>query len=198
MGPVSPQMTIIRIALAKVQALPSTIDECLAKIRKASLTMQRNSGDSSCCLPFSFCVSIDIIFWSASAARKQRLYVPRKSCAAAHPAPCHSLSLTTESETEQETDAERGQDRFRRVLADILLAVALKIADATARIIPYPFRAAHIFIGHCVRSRAQIFRRFAGVRRATLCFPSRLRRSRSALVHLVFVSHRFPASSSFV
>src|SRR5438045_4929650 len=102
-------MTIIRISLAKVQALPSTIDECLAKIRKASLTMQRNSGDSSCCLPFSFCGSIHIIFWSASAARKQRLYVPRQRSAAAHPAPCHSLSITTQIETDQETDLERNK-----------------------------------------------------------------------------------------
>src|SRR5207248_3233461 len=103
-------MTMMRIALAKAHALPSTIDERRAKIRKASL------------------------------------------------------------------------------------AVVLKTADATPCVIPYPFRAAQIFIGHCARGRAEIFRRFAGVRHTTLCFFSRLRRNRRALIDLVFLSHRFPAS----
>src|SRR5207237_34320 len=45
-------MTIMRIALAKAQALPSTIDERLAKIRKASLTRQKKSrGRIVCCRP---------------------------------------------------------------------------------------------------------------------------------------------------
>jgi hypothetical protein len=45
---------MMRIALAKAQALPSTIDERRAKIRKASLTTQKKSRDSSCSLSFSF------------------------------------------------------------------------------------------------------------------------------------------------
>src|SRR5205823_13369065 len=180
-------MTMTRTALAKAQALPSTIEERFAKIRKASLTMQKNSRDSSWCLGFSFCVSIDIIFWSARRRSEAALILPRKGCAAAHPAPCDRPSLTTESETEQETDAERGKDRFRRVLADVSLAVVLKTADAMARIIPFPFRPAQIFIVHCACGRAEIFRRFVGVRHATLCFFSRQRRNRRASVHLVFV-----------
>jgi len=48
--------------------------------------------------------------------------------------------LAPKDESEHETDPERGKDRFRRVLADVLLAVVLKTADATARIIPFPFR----------------------------------------------------------
>src|SRR5438132_12265521 len=106
--------------------------------------------------------------------------------------------LAPKDETQHQTDPERSKDRFRRVLADVLLAVVLKTADAMARIIPHPFRAAQMFIGHCARGRAEIFRRFAGVRRATLCFFSRLRRSRSALVILVFFSHRISPSLSFV
>src|SRR5207302_4715677 len=62
--------------------------------------------------------------------------------------------LAPEDESEHETDPERGKDRFRRVLADVLLAVVLKTADATACIIPHPFCAAQIFIGRCARSRA--------------------------------------------
>src|SRR5438128_12235287 len=106
--------------------------------------------------------------------------------------------LAPKNETEHETDPERSKDRLRRVLADVLLAVVLKTADAMQRIIPYLFRAASIFIGHCTCGRAEIFRRFAGVRRATLCFFFRLRRNRRALVHLVFVSHRISPSSAFV
>src|ERR1700720_1287401 len=105
------------------------------------------------------------------------------------------LPLAMKNQSEHETDPERGKDRFRQVLADVLLAVALKTVDAMARIVPHPFRAAQIFIGHCARGQAEIFRRFAGGRHITLCFWSRLRRNRTALIHLVFVSHRFPASS---
>src|SRR6476661_2560653 len=61
MGPVSPQMTITRIATPKAQALPSTADERLAKIRKASLATQKKSRDSSRGLAFSFCVFIVLI-----------------------------------------------------------------------------------------------------------------------------------------
>src|SRR5438132_9157342 len=83
--------------------------------------------------------------------------------------------LAPKDETEHETDPERGKDRFRRVLADVLLAVVLKTADAMARIMPYSFRMAPIFIGRCAGGRAEIFRRFPGVRHATLCFFFRLR-----------------------
>src|SRR6266550_2560143 len=102
--------------------------------------------------------------------------------------------LAPKNETQHQTDPECSKDRFGRVLADVLLAVVLKTADAMARIVPYPFRAARIFIGHCARGRAEIFRRFAGVRHTTLCFFSRLRRNRRALIDLVFVSHSFPPS----
>src|SRR6188472_4371820 len=61
MGPVSAQMRIMRIALAKAQALPSTIDERLAKIRKASLTTQKKSRDFASSLNFSPCVSMTIV-----------------------------------------------------------------------------------------------------------------------------------------
>ena len=61
----------------------------------------------------------------------------------------HVDALTTENKTEHETDSKRGKDRLRRVLADVLLAVVLKIADTIARIIPYLFRATQIFIGYC-------------------------------------------------
>src|SRR5437773_9937351 len=64
MGPVTPQKRIMRIAAAKAQALPSIIDERLAKNRKASLTTQKKSSDFSSCLSFSLCVSIAIILWS--------------------------------------------------------------------------------------------------------------------------------------
>src|SRR6266567_4133013 len=57
---------MMRIAPAKAQALPSTIDERRAKIRKASLTTQKKSRDSSCFLSFSFCVFIAIILYSAA------------------------------------------------------------------------------------------------------------------------------------
>src|SRR6266481_186927 len=180
-------MTIMRIAPAQAQALPSTIDERRAKIPKASLTTQKKSRDSSRCLSLSSWVSTVIIFWSPRATRKQRLCVPHKELRSRTPAACHRLPpLTTENQTKHETDPERGKDRFHRVLADVLLAVVLKTADAMERIIPYLFHAAPIFIDHCARGRAEIFHRFAGVRHATLCFFSRLRRNRRALIHLVF------------
>src|SRR4029078_4328070 len=58
-------------------------------------------------------------------------------------------TLATENHSQHETDAERGKDRFRRVLSDVLLTVVLKTADATDRIIPCGFRATAIFLGHC-------------------------------------------------
>jgi hypothetical protein len=71
-------MTMMKIALAKAQALPSTIDERRAKIRKASLTTQKKSRDSSCSLSFSFCVFIAIILYSAAPSWKERLSVSAK------------------------------------------------------------------------------------------------------------------------
>src|SRR5437763_5218425 len=59
-------MTMIRIALAKAHALPSTIEERRAKIRKASLATQKKFRDSSCSLSFSFCVPFAIIFYLAA------------------------------------------------------------------------------------------------------------------------------------
>jgi hypothetical protein len=56
--------------------------------------------------------------------------------------------LTTKNQTEHETGPKRGKDRLGWVLADVLLAVVLKTADAMERIIPYLFRAAQIFFGH--------------------------------------------------
>ena len=44
--------------MPKAQALPSTVDERLAKIRKASLATQNKSCDLFCSLSFSFCVFI--------------------------------------------------------------------------------------------------------------------------------------------
>src|ERR1044071_6592439 len=61
MGPVSPQMRIMRIAAAKAQALPSIIDERFAKNRKASLATQKKSRDLSCGLSVFFCMVI--ILW---------------------------------------------------------------------------------------------------------------------------------------
>jgi hypothetical protein len=59
-------MTMMRIALAKAHALPSTLDERRAKIRKASLTTQKKSRDSSCSLSFSFGVFIATILYSGA------------------------------------------------------------------------------------------------------------------------------------
>src|SRR6266850_4317883 len=117
-------MTITRIAMPNAQALPSTLEERLAKIRKASLITQKKSRDSFCCLSFSFCVFIVLILLSApTPAGRQRLYVPTKNYRAAHRAACASTTvpLTTENQTEHETDSERGEDRLRRVFADVLL-----------------------------------------------------------------------------
>jgi hypothetical protein len=52
----------MRIAPAKAHALPSTLDDRRAKIRKASLTTQKKSRDSSCSLIFSVCVFIATVF----------------------------------------------------------------------------------------------------------------------------------------
>src|SRR4029453_8137384 len=185
-------MTMMRIAPAKAHALPSTLDARFAKIRKASLTTQKKSRDPSCSLSFSFCVSIAIILWSAARKLEAAHLRAGQEVAAPHiRRPAIDRPLTTENQTEHETDPERGKDRLRRVFAHVLLAVVLKTADAMERIIPYPFRAAQIFVGCCACGRTEIFRRFAGVRHATLCFFFRLRRNRRALIHLVFVSHRF-------
>src|SRR5438477_4867288 len=185
-------MTMIRIALAKAHALPSTIEERRAKIRKASLATQKKSRDSSCSLS-SFCAPFAIIFYLA--ARKleaAHIRAGQESKGSHIGRPAINRPLTTENQSEYEPDPERGQDRFRRVLADVLLAIVLKTADATPRIIPYPFRAAPIFIGDCARGRMEIFRRFAGVGHTTLCFLSHLRCNRRALIRLLVVSVRFP------
>src|SRR6266404_2918203 len=183
---------MMRIAPAKAQALPSTIDERRAKIRKASLTTQKKSRDSSCFLSFSFCVFIAIILYSRRAQAGRNAYQCRsRSCGAALRRPAIDRPLN-DGKLSRARNRPRARSRPpRRVLADVLLAVVLKTADAMERIIPYLFHAAPIFIDHCARGQAEIFHRFAGVRHATLCFFSRLRRNRRALIHLVFVSHRF-------
>src|SRR6187397_2981750 len=141
-------MTIMRIAPAKAQALPSTLDERRAKIRKASLTTQKKSRDSACCST-SFWVST-VIIASGPAQPESSAYTWRaRNCGAAHPAACRPLPLATENQTEHETDTERGKDCLRRVLADVLLAVVLKIAHAMECVIQYFFSALPIFIGHC-------------------------------------------------
>ena len=61
MGPVRAQMTIMRIALAEAQALPSTLDQRLAKIRKASLTTQKKSRDFASSLSFFACISMTVV-----------------------------------------------------------------------------------------------------------------------------------------
>src|SRR4029077_14386991 len=68
-------------------------------------------------------------------SRRKRLYVLTKNCGASHPAALcqHVDALTTEYESEHETDSERGKDRLRRVLADVVLAVVLKTADTMER-----------------------------------------------------------------
>jgi len=62
--------------------------------------------------------------------------------------------LALKDESEYETNPERRKDRFRRVLADVLLAVVLKTADAMARVMPYSFRTGQMFIGRRARGRA--------------------------------------------
>jgi hypothetical protein len=75
----------MRIAAAKAQALPSIIDERLAKNRKASLTAQKKSRDFSCCSSFSFCMVI--ILWFATNDPEASPYISRaKRCGAAHQA----------------------------------------------------------------------------------------------------------------
>src|SRR5258708_957549 len=149
MGPVSPQMRIMRIAVAKAQALPNTIDERLAKIRKAALATQKKSRASSCGLSFSLCVVI--IFWFATRKPDASPYTCRaRRCGAAHQATRESPApLATEDQTEHETDSERGKDRLHRVLANVLLAVLLKTAYAMECVIQYFFSALPIFVGHC-------------------------------------------------
>jgi hypothetical protein len=159
--------------MPKAHALPSTLDERRAKIRKASLARQKESRDSSCSL--SFFLRFHCL--GTHPSRRQRLYVLTKnygSCTVGSLCQ-HDCPLTTENKTEHETDPERGKDRLARVLADVLLAVVLKTADTMERIIPDLFRATQIFIGHCACGRAEILGRFARVRPATLCFLSRLR-----------------------
>src|SRR5437667_11907234 len=99
-------MTMMRIALAKAHALPSTFDERRAKSRKASLTTQKKSRDSSCSLSFSFCVSIAIIFlvhYSAAdyAAREPEAALIHADQEAAEPhigrPAIHRPPLTTEN-----------------------------------------------------------------------------------------------------
>src|SRR5207248_7844545 len=70
-GPVNPQMAMMTIASVKAHALPSTIDERLAKIRNESLTMQKKSRFSSCSLSFSLSVFICLIDWFEFARRAQ-------------------------------------------------------------------------------------------------------------------------------
>src|SRR4029077_19073 len=169
MGPVSPQTTMMTIAPAKAHALPRTLDERRAKIRKASLTTPKKFFDSSCCLSFFFCVFIATIAGSNAYSWVEKIAKrPMRR-------PSHRPALTTEYETEHETDSERSNDRLSRVFADVLLAVVLETADTVERIIPYLFRATEIFIGHCACGGAEIFSRFAGLRPGTLCFLSHLR-----------------------
>jgi hypothetical protein len=76
-------MTIMRIAVAKAQALPSILDERFAKSRKASLATQKKSRDSSCGLSFSFCMVI--ILWFATHKPEASPYTCRaRRCGAAH------------------------------------------------------------------------------------------------------------------
>ena len=79
--------------MPKAQALPSTVDERLAKIRKASLATQKKSRDSSRRLSLLLLRfhCLDIIV-GTHPSRRQRLYVLTKNCGAAHPAACASTS----------------------------------------------------------------------------------------------------------
>src|SRR5947207_15109676 len=119
----------------------------------------------------------------------ERLSVPPYTTEAASVEPHF---LTTGNHSQYKTNAERGKDCLRRVLANVLLAVVLKTADTMERIIPHCFRTAPIFLGHCARGRAEIFCRLADVCHATLCFFFDLPGNRWALIHLFLVSHRFP------
>src|SRR5581483_339574 len=180
-------MTIMSTALTKAQALPSTIDERLAKIRKASLTTQKKSRGSSCCLTFSFWAS-RVIYRFGRAQGGNGAYPRRlRRCGPAPPACDRAGLLPTENQTEHETDPERGKHRFCRILADVLFAVVLKSADAMKCIVQHFFPALPIFIGHCACGRAEIFRRLARMRHATICFFLGLGRNRRPLAHLIFV-----------
>src|SRR4029077_7034915 len=105
-------MTITRIAMPKAQALPSTVDERLAKIRKASLATQKKSRGSFCSLSFSFCVFI---------ATNGALLRDSETAG-----PVVDRLLTSEDQAQHETDSERGEDCLGRVLSDVLLAIVLK------------------------------------------------------------------------
>src|SRR4029077_10774180 len=130
-------MTITRIAMPKAQALPSTVDERLAKIRKASLAAQKKSRDLFCSLSFSFCV-----FIGTNGALLT-------DCETA--IPVVDRLLTTEDQAQHETDSECCEDCLGRVLSDVLLTIVLEIADAMDCIIPNLLPALPIFIGHCAR-----------------------------------------------
>jgi hypothetical protein len=81
---------MMRIATPKAHALPSTLDERLAKIRKTSLTTQKEFFDSSCCLSFFFCVFI------ATTAEAALTWVGREDSEGAYPGrTSHRPALTT-------------------------------------------------------------------------------------------------------
>ena len=65
--------------MPNAQALPSTADERLAKIRKTSLATQKKSRDSSRGLAF-FCVFIVPLLSTSHRGHRQRLYVLTKDC----------------------------------------------------------------------------------------------------------------------
>src|SRR6266487_4483272 len=104
-------MTMMRIA-AKAQALPSTSDDRLAKIPKASLTTQKKPRDSSRCIRFH-CHSIGFDRSQAEAPYPCR----SRNCGAAHSATAVDCPLATEDQTEHKTDPECGKDCLRRVRA---------------------------------------------------------------------------------
>ena len=60
--------------MPNAQALPSTVDERLAKIRKASLATQKKSRDSSRGLAFSFGVFIVLVLLSAPHPSRRQAY----------------------------------------------------------------------------------------------------------------------------
>ena len=110
--------------------------------------------------------------------------------------PAVDRPLTTENQTEHETDPERGKDRLRRVLADVLLAVVLKTADTMERIIPYFFpRDRDIHRPLRLRPSRDLRPLCARASRHASAF-SRLRWNRRALIHLIFVIIEFPISLS--
>ena len=84
--------------MPKDQALPSTVDERFAKIRKASLAMQKKSRDSFSSLSFSYW-----IFIASMTDRPFSITVQQTGdCRAlpnAPPAPCPSRVYTASSGT---------------------------------------------------------------------------------------------------